>query len=112
MWSDGVISCRLLCIPKYLSTAHIFIGASTAPAIAFETGIDSGDTAWILSAAALVLFMTLPGSALFYAGLVQSKNIVSVLRHYFAIVALMSILWDFVDCVACASYLRRRWSCG
>jgi Amt family ammonium transporter len=78
---------------RHLSVGLFFLGASTAPTIAAETGIDSGDTAWILSATALVLFMTLPGLALFYAGLVQSKNIVSVLMHHFAIAALMSILW-------------------
>ena len=70
-----------------------FLVASTAPVIASEIGIDSGDTAWILSATALVLLMTLPGLALFYAGLVQSKNIVSVLMHHFAIAASMSVLW-------------------
>ncbi|NBW04768.1 MAG: ammonium transporter [Alphaproteobacteria bacterium] len=62
-------------------------------AMATENAIDSGDTAWILTATALVLFMTLPGLALFYAGLVQAKNVVSVLMHHFAIAALMSVLW-------------------
>ena len=55
--------------------------------------IDSGDTAWILTATALVLFMTLPGLALFYAGLVQSKNILSVLMHCMGIACLASVLW-------------------
>ena len=62
------------------------------PTTAFAA-VDSGDTAWILTATALVLFMTLPGLALFYAGLVQSKNVVSVLMHHFAVACLMSILW-------------------
>ncbi|MEC7588723.1 MAG: hypothetical protein VX425_07880, partial [Pseudomonadota bacterium] len=65
------------------------VGASALAA----DGLDTGDTAWILSATALVLFMTLPGLALFYAGLVQSKNIISVLMHHFAIACLMSVLW-------------------
>ena len=77
----------------YLAAGAFFLVASTAQVIASETGVDSGDTAWILSSTALVLFMTLPGLALFYAGLVQSKNIVSVLMNHFAIAALMSILW-------------------
>ena len=47
--------------------------------------IDSGDTAWMLTSTALVLFMTLPGLALFYAGLVQSRNVLSVLMHCMAI---------------------------
>ena len=66
---------------------------SSSQAMAAEGTINSGDTAWILSATALVLLMTLPGLALFYAGLVQAKNVVSVLMHHFAIAALMSLLW-------------------
>ena len=62
------------------------------PGLAFAN-VDTGDTAWILTATALVLFMTLPGLALFYAGLVAHKNIVSVLMHHFALACLMSILW-------------------
>lgn len=57
--------------------------------------VDAGDTAWILTSTALVLFMTLPGLALFYGGLVQSKNILSVLMHCTAIACLMSLLWLF-----------------
>jgi len=68
------------------------IGLIIWPGLAFAN-VDSGDTAWILTATALVLFMTLPGLALFYAGLVQPKNIVSVLMHHFAIACLMSVLW-------------------
>ena len=56
-------------------------------------GVDTGDSAWITTATALVLFMTLPGLALFYAGLVQSKNVVSVLMHHFAIACVCSLLW-------------------
>ena len=77
---------------SHLAAGAFFLVASTTQVVASETGIDSGDTAWILSATALVLFMTLPGLALFYAGLVQSKNIVSVLMHHFAIAASMSVL--------------------
>ncbi len=51
------------------------------------------DTAWILVATALVLFMTLPGLALFYGGLVRSRNVLSVFMHCYAIACLMSILW-------------------
>lgn len=56
-------------------------------------GINSGDTAWILTSTALVLFMTLPGLALFYGGLVQARNVLSVLMQCFALACLMSILW-------------------
>jgi Amt family ammonium transporter len=55
--------------------------------------LDSGNTAWMITATALVLFMTLPGLALFYGGLVQSKNVLSVLMHCFAVACLASILW-------------------
>ena len=56
-------------------------------------GLDTGDTAWMLTSTALVLFMTLPGLALFYAGLVRSKNAVSGLMQCFAIACIASIIW-------------------
>ncbi|MGE8295263.1 MAG: ammonium transporter [Pseudomonas sp.] len=62
-------------------------------AMAEEATLNSGDTAWMLTATALVLFMTIPGLALFYAGMVRSKNVLSVMMQCFAITALMSILW-------------------
>jgi len=55
--------------------------------------LSSGDTAWMLTATALVLFMTIPGLSLFYAGMVRSKNVLSVLMQCFAITSLMTILW-------------------
>ena len=78
---------------KRLGTVLIAASLFASPVFGADSAIDSGDTAWTLTATALVLLMTLPGLALFYAGLVQSKNIVSVLMHHFAIAALMSILW-------------------
>jgi len=54
---------------------------------------DSGDTAWLLTATALVLFMTFPGLVAFYAGLVRSKNVLSVATQCFAIACLVSVLW-------------------
>ena len=59
-------------------------------------GINNGDTAWILTSTALVLFMTLPGLALFYAGLVNSKNVVSVLMQHFSLACVVSIIWVVV----------------
>jgi len=61
--------------------------AQSAPAA------DSGDTAWIMAATALVLFMTLPGLALFYAGLVRAKNVLSILIQCFAITGVVSLVW-------------------
>ena len=58
-----------------------------------QDGVATGNTAWMITATALVLFMTLPGLALFYGGLVQSKNVLSVLMHCFAIACLASIIW-------------------
>ena len=71
------------------------VAAALAPGVAFaqEGGLDSGDTAWILTSTALVLFMTLPGLALFYAGLVRAQNVLSVLMHIFTIACLASVVW-------------------
>lgn len=74
------------------------LGALTALAIpslasAQDASLNSGDTAWILTATALVLFMSLPGLALFYGGLVRAKNYLSVLMKVYTIAALASIIW-------------------
>lgn len=58
-----------------------------------EDGLSAGNTAWVLTSTALVLFMTLPGLSLFYGGLVRSKNVLSVLMQCFVIACLVSILW-------------------
>ena len=58
-----------------------------------QDGLDSGDTAWILTSTALVLFMTIPGLSLFYAGLVRTKNVLSVLMQCFSIACLVSVVW-------------------
>jgi Amt family ammonium transporter len=55
--------------------------------------LNAADTAWMLTSSALVLFMTLPGLALFYGGLVRTKNVLSVLMQCFAITAVVSIAW-------------------
>lgn len=58
--------------------------------------VNSGDTAWIMTSSALVLFMTVPGLALFYGGMVRKKNILSTMMHSFAITALVSVLWAVI----------------
>ena len=64
------------------------------PSIGFaDDTLNSGDTAWMLTSTALVLFMTIPGLSLFYAGMVRSKNVLSVLMQCFAITSVMTILW-------------------
>ncbi|MCB1761837.1 MAG: ammonium transporter [Gammaproteobacteria bacterium] len=70
------------------------LSLTPAVALAQETAVlNSGNTAWMITATALVLLMTIPGLSLFYAGLVRSKNVLSVLMQCFAITGLMSLLW-------------------
>ena len=77
--------------PLAATGGFLFVG----PAMADEAALNSGDTAWMLTATALVLFMTIPGLALFYAGMVRAKNVLSVLMQCFVITALMTLLWFF-----------------
>jgi Amt family ammonium transporter len=63
------------------------------PMTVYADEVNGADTAWILTSTALVLFMTLPGLALFYAGLVRAKNVLSVLMQCFAIACTVSIIW-------------------
>jgi ammonium transporter, Amt family len=82
-------------IPRLLRPL-LAAGLTLTPLLAFaqeDAVIDTGDTAWMLTATALVLFMTIPGLSLFYAGLVRAKNVLSVLMQCFAITAMMSLLW-------------------
>lgn len=73
----------------------ILIGLTVAAHAQAPEGMvtDSGNTAWVLTASALVLFMTLPGLALFYGGLVRARNLLSVVMHCFAICSVVSIIW-------------------
>jgi ammonium transporter, Amt family len=80
---------RLLVPVALLSGAPLSALAADAPAI------NAADTAWMLTSSALVLFMTIPGLALFYGGLVRTKNVLSVLMQCFAITVVVSILWAF-----------------
>ena len=76
----------------YQAAALLFAGLFCAPSV-LASEIDGADTAWILTSTALVLFMTIPGLSLFYAGLVRVKNVLSVLMQCFALTCLMSLLW-------------------
>ena len=62
------------------------------PSVSFADELNAANTSWIMTSTALVLFMTLPGLALFYAGLVRSKNVLSVLMQCFSIAAVASVL--------------------
>ncbi len=63
------------------------------PGVASAQELDTGDTAWMITATVLVLLMTIPGLSLFYAGMVRSKNVLSVLMQCFAITGLMTVIW-------------------
>jgi len=83
-------------LPKFSCLTAIVAGTGylLLPGTALAAdALNSGDTAWMLVATALVLFMTIPGLSLFYAGMVRSKNVLSVLMQCFAITSLMTILW-------------------
>ena len=77
--------------------ATLLLVLSAPIALAEETTVDqavgAANTSWIMTATALVLFMTLPGLALFYGGLVHKKNVLSVLMHCFAMACILSVVW-------------------
>lgn len=76
-----------------LALAPAAPAALTAPALVAQSSISAGDTAWMITATALVLLMTLPGIALFYAGMVRQKNVLNTMASVVAIAALVSVLW-------------------
>ena len=80
---------------RLMRTILIFLGmlAVVPIAEAADPALNTGNTAWILTSTALVLFMTLPGLALFYGGLVQTRNVLSILMQCFAITGLVTVLW-------------------
>ncbi|RMG35062.1 MAG: ammonium transporter [Gammaproteobacteria bacterium] len=80
-------------IPDFLTPLLLILLTLPGAASAGEASLNGADTAWIMASTALVLFMTLPGLALFYGGLVRSKNVLSVLMQCFAIAGLASVLW-------------------
>jgi Amt family ammonium transporter len=69
------------------------VTAQETPATEEQPTLSAGDTAWMLTSTALVLFMTIPGLALFYAGMVRTKNVLSVLMQCFAITSMITVLW-------------------
>ena len=85
---------KLQAFKKLLGGAALLLAVVPSLVFAEEAPtLNSGDTAWMLTATALVLFMTIPGLSLFYAGMVRSKNVLSVLMQCFAIASVMTILW-------------------
>ncbi len=82
---------RAPCAARWTVAAVLAVLPVTARAASAR--LDTGDTAWLLTATALVLFMTLPGLVAFYAGLVRAKNVLSISMQCFAIACIVSILW-------------------
>ncbi|MEX3899938.1 ammonia channel protein, partial [Paraburkholderia sp. BR10954] len=78
------------------ASAAAAAAAPTAPFSVDSSKINSGDTAWMLTSTALVLFMTIPGLALFYGGMVRKKNVLATLMQSFAITCLVTIVWTVV----------------
>ncbi|MBF0160323.1 MAG: ammonium transporter [Magnetococcales bacterium] len=85
--SNAALSSLVISPLALLLTAGVAMAADEAPKL------DSGNTAWMLTSTALVLFMTVPGLALFYAGMVRTKNVLSVLMQCFAITSVITVLW-------------------
>jgi len=79
--------------PSYSHSIMLFLVWLFCTPAANAQAADSGNAAWVLTSTALVLFMTLPGLALFYGGLVRSKNVLTVLMQCFAITCVASVLW-------------------
>jgi Amt family ammonium transporter len=75
------------------TTKKLISGLLLLPELASANQLNQANTAWVLTSTALVLFMTIPGLSLFYAGLVRSKNVLSVLMQCFTITCMVSILW-------------------
>jgi len=74
-------------------TQDVFADQHETAEVEAESSLDSGDTAWMLTSTALVLFMTIPGLALFYGGLVRVQNVLSVLMQCFALTGIITIVW-------------------
>jgi Amt family ammonium transporter len=75
------------------ASAYTLLAALMPGIVVAQDALDSGDTAWMLTSTALVLFMTIPGLSLFYAGMVRAKNALSVMMQCFTICCLMTVLW-------------------
>ena len=79
--------------PYSAGLAALAVGMFAATAAYAEPTVNKGDNAWMLTSTVLVLLMTIPGLALFYGGLVRSKNMLSVLTQVFYIVCIVTMLW-------------------
>jgi len=94
-WLLALVPLLLAALPAWAQTAAADAAAAVVPAAApaVEPKVDTGDTAWMLTSTALVLMMTVPGLALFYAGMVRKKNVLATLMQSFSICALVTVIW-------------------
>jgi len=83
-------------LPSGVRAPLLLLALLCLPSLSVAENLDSGDTAWMLTSTALVLFMTLPGLALFYSGLVRARNVLSLLMQCFAIACMVSIVWVLI----------------
>jgi len=95
-WADEAPSAPAASTDATAPAAAPVVAAPTEPIIVKFSDINSGDTAWMLTSTALVLMMTIPGLALFYAGMVRKKNVLSTLMQSFSITCVVTILWWIV----------------
>ena len=86
----------IVALTALFATSYMSFAQNVPASTAITPSIDSGDTAWIIVATALVLFMSIPGLALFYGGLVRRKNVLTVFMQVFVLVAVISIEWVVV----------------
>jgi ammonium transporter, Amt family len=92
LFARAPVSCLLLLsVPAFIGAAEAPPPAAPLPAV--HLALNAGDTAWMLVASALVLFMTIPGLALFYGGLVRTKNVLTIFTQCFAVTCLVTVLW-------------------
>ena len=91
--STGPSRSSLMKTPLLRSAGALLL--ALAPALAFGDAPvpDKGDTAWMMTSTVLVILMTIPGLALFYGGMVRSKNVLSVLMQVFMVFCLVTVLW-------------------
>ena len=90
---SGLVFALLLALPAFADDAAPAVTAATAAAASGPPKIDSGDTAWMLTSTALVLLMTIPGLALFYAGMVRKKNVLATMMQSFTICCIVTLVW-------------------
>ena len=90
---SALLFALLLALPAFADDTAPAAAAAAAAAPAGPPKLDSGDTAWMLSSTALVLLMTVPGLALFYAGMVRKKNVLATMMQSFTICCIVTIVW-------------------